>query len=518
MVNSENCETSYEEIQRMRRAKKRAEFKAQAKHYAKLAFIIALPFIIIGLLIGLIGYKDSTEVIVKQSPFGAMSCVEGQGFYLKNFSKTYAFQKATSFYFNSSNEKVKGKGWEGGDDDEDDIEVTLQRNSKAWISGYLMFELPTDCNQLIKLRNKHHDDFMVKHDLVRNAVMSGILKTAPMFTAEAAKVTNLAELQALAYDQITKGEYLTVTRTEKEEVSGEERDSTGKVLKKAEYAEYKVTSLKTDSNGNRIIVSPSTLNEFGVKITQFQIRGVRLDSVSQNQLDVVKKRETQRVANITEAETAKQAAITNEANGRANAAKAKWDAEAVKARVIVQEMADGMALKLVDRHLVTDQLVLTVNYDRENLTTSGIRDNYNGEVTTDHYGRQVPKHGHGTTRMEQPTSSSADITDAFLVLYDRIVNPMLLIRRLTLTVNNVVRENDTTAVHEPVQLDLFTDYAAEDKKQKEITKRQKKERRIQEARLKIKRRFGKNAILKGLNFEEGATARERNAQIGGHKA
>ncbi len=189
-----------------------------------------------------------------------------------------------------------------------------------------------------------------------------------------------------------------------------------------------------------------------------------------------------------------------------------------KARVIVQEMADGMALKLVDRHLVTDQLVLTVNYDRENLTTSGIRDNYNGEVTTDHYGRQVPKHGHGTTRMEQPTSSSADITDAFLALYDRIVNPMLLIRRLTLTVNNVVRENDTTAVHEPVQLDLFTDYAAEEKKQKEITKRQKKERRIQEARVKIKRRFGKNAILKGLNFEEGATARERNAQIGGHKA
>ena len=352
MSNSENCETSYEEIQRMRRAKKRAEFKAQVKHYAKIGFCIALPFIIIGLLYGLIGYKDSTEVVVKQSLFGKMSCVDGQGFYLKNFSKTYTFQKATSFYFNSSNEKVKGKGWEGGDDDEDDIEVTLQRNSKAWISGYLMFELPSDCNQLIKLRNKHHDDFMVKHDLVRNAVMSGILKTAPMFTAEAAKVTNLAELQALAYDQITKGEYLTVTRTEKEEVSGEERDSTGKVLKKAEYAEYKVTSLKTDSNGHRIIVSPSTLNEFGVKITQFQIRGVRLDSVSQNQLDVVKKRETQRVANITEAETAKQAAITNEANGRANAAKAKWEAEAVKARVIVQmEQAKDSATLVAQREL-----------------------------------------------------------------------------------------------------------------------------------------------------------------------
>ena len=192
--------------------------------------------------------------------------------------------------------------------------------------------------------------------------------------------------------------------------------------------------------------------------------------------------------------------------------------DAKMARVIVQEMADGMALKLVDRHLVTDQLVLTINYDRENLTNPDIRNRYDGEVTTDHYGRQVPKHGHGTARMELPTSSSAEIIDAFLALYDRIVNPILLVRRLTLTVNNVVRENNVSTVHEPVQLDLFTDYAAEEKKQKEITKRQKKERRIQEARLKIKRRFGKNAILKGLNFEEGATARERNAQIGGHKA
>ncbi|MBP5196618.1 MAG: DNA methylase [Bacteroidaceae bacterium] len=192
--------------------------------------------------------------------------------------------------------------------------------------------------------------------------------------------------------------------------------------------------------------------------------------------------------------------------------------DAKKARVIVQEMADGMALKLVDRHLVTDQLVLTINYDRENLTNPDIHNRYDGEVTTDHYGRQVPKHGHGTARMELPTSSSAEIIDAFLALYDRIVNPILLVRRLTLTVNNVVRENNVSTVHEPVQLDLFTDYAAEEQQKKEIAKRQKKERSIQEARLKIKRRFGKNAILKGINFEEGATARERNAQIGGHKA
>lgn len=321
--------------------------EAEIKKIKKYAKWVLLGIIVIYVVSRMVGYKDSTEVIVKQSPFGAMSCVEGQGLYLKNFAKIYEFQKATSFYFNSSTEKVKGKEWEGGDDDEDDIEVTLSRNSKAWISGYLMYELPNNCEQLIKLRNKHHNDAQIKHDLVRNAVMSGILKTAPMFTAEAAKVTNLAELQALALDQITKGEYLTSTRTEREVVSEEEKDTTGKVIKKAEYAEYKVTELKTDSNGHRIIMSPSALNEFGIRVTQFQIRGVKLDSVSQNQLDVVKKRETQRVANITEAETAKQAAITNEANGRANAAKAKWDAETEKARVIVKMEQSRDSARLV---------------------------------------------------------------------------------------------------------------------------------------------------------------------------
>lgn len=343
-------EKDYVTLAREREALAR-EREARAKKQAiKLVFKIVLALVAIWGLFHLVGYKDSTELIVKQSPFGEMSCVEGQGLYLKNFAKTYTFQKARSFYFNSDSTKVKGKEWEGDDTDEDNIEVTLSRNSKAWISGYLMYELPSSCDYLIKLRNKHHDDDLIKHDLVRNAVMSGIVKTAPMFTAEAAKVTKLAEFQALALDQITKGEYLTNTRIEKELVSEEERDTTGKVIKKAEYAEYTVTSLKLDSNGMRIIASPSTLNEFGVKITQFQIRGVKLDSISQNQLDVVKKRETQRVANITEAETAKQAAITNEANGRANAAKAKWDAETEKARVIVKmEQAKDSARLIAER-------------------------------------------------------------------------------------------------------------------------------------------------------------------------
>ena len=350
MISNQNEEQGYLAILKKEREQEAATRKASVIRKIKIGASIFGVLLVIWGITQIVGYKDSTELIVKQSPFGKMSCVDGQGFYIKGFSKIYTFQKATSFYFNSSTEKVKGKEWEGGDDDEDDIEVTLSRNSKAWISGYLMYELPNSCEYLIKLRNKHHNDAQVKHDLVRNTVMSGILKTAPMFTAEAAKVTNLAELEALAYDQITVGEYLTVTRTEKEQVNEEEKDTTGKVIKKAEYAEYKVTNLKLDTNGQRIVVSPSTLNEFGIKVTQFKIRGVRLDSVSQNQLDVIKKRETQRVTNITEAETAKQLAITNEANGRANAAKAKWDAEAVKARVIVEmEQARDSARLVAER-------------------------------------------------------------------------------------------------------------------------------------------------------------------------
>lgn len=345
------------------------------KFWQKCLIVGALPalILVIWFLAENVGYKNSTEIVIKQSPFGEMSCVEGQGYYFKGFSKTWTFLKARSFYFNSSTEKVGGKNWEGDETDEDDIEVTLSRNSKAWISGYLMYELPSDCSVLLRLREKHHTDDEIKHNLVRNAVMSGIAKTAPMFTAEAAKVTNLAEFQALALDQITQGEYLTETHTEKELVSEEEKDSSGKVIKKAEYAEYKVTSLKLDSTGRRVVMNESALHEFEIKVTQFQIRGVRLDSVSQNQLDVVKKRETQRVANITEAETAKQLAITNEANGKANAAKAKWDAEAEKARVIVKmEQSKDSAIILAERESeVAKRNALKAKYQADSTREAG---------------------------------------------------------------------------------------------------------------------------------------------------
>lgn len=190
-----------------------------------------------------------------------------------------------------------------------------------------------------------------------------------------------------------------------------------------------------------------------------------------------------------------------------------------KARVVVREMADSVALDLVSKHLVTDQVVLTVGYDIESLTNPYIRASYDGCITTDHYGRQVPKHAHGTINFDKHTSSSQKIMEAVGCLYERIVNPNLLIRRITLVANRVISEENAQKVSSTAtQLDLFTDYDALKAQQEAEEEAQAKERRMQETLLSIKSRFGKNSILRGLNFEEGATAIERNKQIGGHKA
>ena len=191
-----------------------------------------------------------------------------------------------------------------------------------------------------------------------------------------------------------------------------------------------------------------------------------------------------------------------------------------KAGLIVREMTDLLVLDLVEKKLVTDQMVLTIGYDIENLTDPETSRNYRGEVTIDHYGRKVPKHAHGTANLDRPTSSTKRIMEAVTSLYERIVDKNLLVRRINVTANHLT---DESAAHEKlqdsyVQMDLFTDYEAlERQRQKEETDL-KKERAIQEAILSVKKKYGKNAILKGMNLEEGATTMERNNQIGGHKA
>ena len=191
---------------------------------------------------------------------------------------------------------------------------------------------------------------------------------------------------------------------------------------------------------------------------------------------------------------------------------------AEKARLVVREMADALALDLVEKGMVTGQLTLTVGYDIENLADPDTRRQYQGEVTVDRYGRRVPKHAHGTANLDRQTSSSLLITDAVAALYDRIINPRLLVRRISLSANRIVPASSVKEQEIYEQLDLFTDYAALRKEQEEEKRILEREQKMQKAMLEIKKKYGKNAILKGISLEEGATARERNRQIGGHKA
>lgn len=185
-----------------------------------------------------------------------------------------------------------------------------------------------------------------------------------------------------------------------------------------------------------------------------------------------------------------------------------------KGRLIVREMADLLSLDLVDKGLLTGQLTLTVGYDMESLRDGS----YTGEVSTDHYGRKIPKHAHGTVNLDRQTSSTKTITDAVLGLYERAVNPKLLIRRVYLTAEKVVPERLANQDRAPEQMDLFTDYRAEEEKRAAEDAALARERRRQQAILRIQKKYGKNAILKGMNLEDGATTIERNGQIGGHKA
>lgn len=189
---------------------------------------------------------------------------------------------------------------------------------------------------------------------------------------------------------------------------------------------------------------------------------------------------------------------------------------APNARNVIMEMADALSLDLIDKRVCTSQLVVTVGYDVESLKRPEIRDNYHGPIHLDHYGRAVPAHAHGTINIDSPTSSGTIITAKVAELFDRIINPSLLIRRLNISANKLILESTLETDRLTEQLDLFTDYAELNRQREAERKAMARERRRREAELKIKKKFGKNAILKGLNYAEGATQRERNSQIGGH--
>ena len=192
---------------------------------------------------------------------------------------------------------------------------------------------------------------------------------------------------------------------------------------------------------------------------------------------------------------------------------------AEKAKLVLREMADSLVMDLVEKGLVTDQIVVTIGYDIENLTDPERRKKYHGDIVKDHYGRQIPKHSHGTQNLGRHTSSTKLILDATSELFDRIAHRDLLIRRLNITANHVIDEASAPKQESQFeQLDFFTDYAAREAEQKKEEAERERERKMQRAVLTIRKKYGKNAILKGMNLEEGATAKDRNEQIGGHKA
>ena len=189
-----------------------------------------------------------------------------------------------------------------------------------------------------------------------------------------------------------------------------------------------------------------------------------------------------------------------------------------KTKLIIKEMADSLSLDLVAKNLVTEQLILTIGYDIENLTNPNIQNKYSGEVTIDYYGRKVPKHAHGTINLDHKTSSSKLIIESALKLYDRIINKDLLVKRINLVAGNVIDKNKVKDLITYEQYDIFTDYTKLQKQREEDLKKEKEEDKLQHTLLDIKNKYGKNSILKGMNLEEGGTTIDRNNQIGGHRA
>ena len=188
-----------------------------------------------------------------------------------------------------------------------------------------------------------------------------------------------------------------------------------------------------------------------------------------------------------------------------------------KTKLIIREMTELLTLDMVEKHFVTDQIVLTIGYDTSNLSDSNISRMYDGEITTDHYGREVPKSAHGTIRLDHQSSSTKLIMENVLKLYERIVNPLLLVRRVNIAVCNLVNESKVENKTIYQQFDIFSNIEEESKIREKELEDEKTERKIQRTILDIKNKYGKNAILKGMNLEEGGTTIERNGQVGGHK-
>ena len=188
-----------------------------------------------------------------------------------------------------------------------------------------------------------------------------------------------------------------------------------------------------------------------------------------------------------------------------------------KTKLLVREMIELLTLDMFEKHLVTDQVVLTIGYDTENLINQKVKKMYNGEITKDYYGRSVPKSSHGTKRLDHKTASTKTISNIVMELFEEIINPLLLVRRINISVCNLVDEDSIKEEKIYKQFNLFSNYEVESIRKKQELEDEKEEKKIQSAILDIKKKYGKNAILKGMTLEKGGTTIERNNQVGGHK-
>ena len=188
-----------------------------------------------------------------------------------------------------------------------------------------------------------------------------------------------------------------------------------------------------------------------------------------------------------------------------------------KTSLIVKEMTEALSLLLVEKKFLTDKLVLTIGYDVSNLTDQNIKKNYHGKIVLDHYGRFVPAHSHGTINLDKKTSSTRLIMKAVLSLFEEIVNKKLLVRRINISALNLSSESDLKSQIVYKQFDLFNDAKEIEEHEKKEKIDEKYEKKLQETMIELKKKYGKNSILKAMNLESGATMIQRNLEVGGHR-
>lgn len=281
---------------------------------------------------------NPTQVIVSQPMFGSeLQCIEGGGWHWKGLATVYRYNLVGDFYFNSDTTKVDGKDWEGDmNTDEDDIKVGFAKKATGDVRGHIQYFLPTDCAKMKLIHNKQKSDEKLKHNFIRNKVKDAVISAALLYNASDVIETKKVEYRDMIKTYLNKGQYKTYTETVYEKLGEDEVDSTGKVIKKADVQKYEVMKLKLDADGNPIVSSKSDLVDYGITVGTPEIVNIELDTLTQNRITAIRNKEMTNITNAAAAETAKQTAITKEAEGRARIAEEKANQEVEKIREVTK--------------------------------------------------------------------------------------------------------------------------------------------------------------------------------------